>query len=210
MGDWPKEEISEGVFVDVDPESVIRSQAAEIARLREEVGRLGRDNNALKYGPEHFGGRMHQQVIDDLRADLDDARTALADAQAVGFAAGVEAAANSVKRHSDIARGEMSACYGQQAANSLGAWSAVVSHLDIEHDAIRALTPPDLTAAAARVLLADEKTVHKLCSELVKLVEAEEYAGTFEEWAESDQDEMVGFMQKALRALITEKGASAA
>jgi len=66
---------------------------AEIARLREEVGRLGRDNNALKYGPEHFGGRMHQQVIDDLRADLDDARTALADAQAVWFSEGVKAAA---------------------------------------------------------------------------------------------------------------------
>lgn len=34
MSDRPKEEISEGVFVDVDPESVIKSQAAEITRLR--------------------------------------------------------------------------------------------------------------------------------------------------------------------------------
>ena len=86
-------------------------------------------------------------------AEITRLRAALADAQAVGFAAGVEAAANSVKRHSDIARGKMSASYGQQDASILGEWSAIVSHLDIEQDAIRALTPPDATAAAARVLL---------------------------------------------------------
>ena len=93
-------------------------------------------------------------------AEITRLRAALADAQAVGFAAGVEAAANSVKRHSDIARGKMSASYGQQDASILGEWSAIVSHLDIEQDAIRALTPPDATAAAARVLLDDLAKSH--------------------------------------------------
>ena len=97
-------------------------------------------------------------------AEITRLRAALADAQAVGFAAGVEAAANSVKRHSDIARGKMSACYGQHDANGLVEWSAVVSHLDIEHDAIRALTPPDAPAAAARVLLGDDIQIARMAA----------------------------------------------
>ena len=71
-------------------------------------------------------------------AEITRLRAALADAQAVGFSAGVEAAA---KRCDAIAGNTADFNqYHRRAAGQCGA-------------AIRALTPPDLTAAAARVLL---------------------------------------------------------
>lgn len=71
-------------------------------------------------------------------AEITRLRAALADAHAVGFAAGVEAAA---KRCDAIAGNTADFNqYHRRAAGQCGA-------------AIRALTPPDLTAAAARVLL---------------------------------------------------------
>ena len=74
-------------------------------------------------------------------------RAALADAQAVGFAAGVEAAA---KRCDAIAGNTADFNhYHRRAAGQCGA-------------AIRALTPPDLTAAAARVLLADDIQIARM------------------------------------------------
>lgn len=64
-------------------------------------------------------------------AEITLLRAALADARAVGFAAGVEAAAGEVN-----------------GWKVLGGYGELV-------DKIRALTPPDATAAAARVLLDD-------------------------------------------------------
>jgi len=145
----------------------------------------------------------HEALFSEAAAEITRLRAALADAQAVGFAAGVEAAARCAEEY------QCSTCktwfhpenpHDDEDCTGRASWGDRRANAEAA-TAIRALTPPDLTAAAARVLLADAKTVHKLCSELVKLVEAEEYAGTFEEWAESDQDEMVGFMQKALRAI---------
>lgn len=113
MGDRPKEEISEGVFVDVDPESVIKSQAAEITRLR----------------------------------------AALADAQAVGFAAGVEAAAKAGANASQqlaLRRNPDLSPLRQQLIKQAIA------------NPIRALTPPEATAAAARVLLGDDIQIARM------------------------------------------------
>lgn len=113
---WPKEEISAGVFADVDPESVIKSQAAEIARLR----------------------------------------SALADAQAIGFAVGVEAAARCVEEY------QCSTCktwfhpndnpHDDEDCTGRASWGDRRADAETA-SAIRALTPPDATAAAARVLL---------------------------------------------------------
>lgn len=80
----------------------------------------------------------HEALFSEAAAEITRLRAALADAQAVGFAAGVKAAA---KRCDAIAGNTADFNqYHRRAAGQCGA-------------AIRALTPPDLTAAAARVLL---------------------------------------------------------
>lgn len=81
-------------------------------------------------------------------------RAALADAQAVGFASGVEAAAKELRATVDdccIADDQgriVDFMYDEFTSGSFAA--------------IRALTPPDATAAAARVLLGDENALRKL------------------------------------------------
>ena len=80
----------------------------------------------------------HEALFSEAAAEITRLRAALADAQAVGFAAGVKAAA---KRCDAIAGNTADFNqYHRRAAGQCGA-------------AIRALTPPDATAAAARVLL---------------------------------------------------------
>ena len=97
--------IQEDAPVDVDPESVIKSQTFENTRLR----------------------------------------ASIADAQAVGFAAGVVAAKTIVS---------LSAWkHGGDDAYSVGMDVGARHQNEQDLAAIRALTPPDATAAAARVLL---------------------------------------------------------
>lgn len=93
--------------------------------------------------------------ITRLRAELAEARESAQSAHAVGFAAGIEAAIASIMKHSNIARRRMAECYDELDPDGYNGWGDIVSHLDIELGAIRALTPPDITAAAARVLLDD-------------------------------------------------------
>jgi hypothetical protein len=58
--------------------------------------------------------------------------------------AGRDAALASVKAHSDRARSRMREAYSLETrAETVPQWSAIISHLDMEYDAIRALTPPD-------------------------------------------------------------------
>lgn len=99
---------------------------------------------------------------DKLRAELATADDRAKDAHAVGFAAGIEAAIASIMKHSNIARRRMAECYDELDPDGYNGWGDIVSHLDIELGAIRALTPPDVTAAAARVLLADDVALSKM------------------------------------------------
>ena len=82
--------------------------------------------------------------------EITSLRAALADAQAVGFAAGVEAVAKEIERDDDnIGRAmSMAICCSGHECGCMGA--SVRDYLVYN---IRALTPPDATAAAARVLL---------------------------------------------------------
>lgn len=100
--------------------------------------------------------------INFLRAELATADDRAEDAHAVGFAAGIEAAIASIMNHSNIARRRMAECYDELDPDGYNGWGDIVSHLDIELGAIRALTPPDITAAAARALLADDVALSKM------------------------------------------------
>ena len=95
-------------------------------------------------------------------------RAALADAHAVGFAAGVEAAAKA-------ADAEVSLLYKQIKDNNEfyrknGIWDTGanteceyrIRALKAVAEATRALTPPDATAAAARVLLGDDIQIARM------------------------------------------------
>ena len=129
----------------------------------------------------------HEALFSEAAAEITRLRAALADAQAVGFAAGVEAAA---KRCDAIAGNTADFNhYHRRAAGQCGA-------------AIRALTPPDLTAAAARVLLADDAAAHALCAAFVNgLRERSIDTPPYDGWSQKDKDETAGFMQKGLRAI---------
>ena len=98
-------------------------------------------------------------------------RAALADAQAVGFAAGVEAAA---KRCDAIAGNTADFNhYHRRAAGQCGA-------------AIRALVCPELTAAAARVLLEDDAAMNTLSD-----YEHRQWAGWFRHQLEQSSPENI-------------------
>ena len=83
-------------------------------------------------------------------AEITRLRAALADAHAVGFAAGVEAVAKEIEGDDDnIGRAmSMAICCSGHECGCMGA--SVRDYLVYN---IRALTPPDATAAAAMVLL---------------------------------------------------------
>lgn len=150
--------IQEDAPVDVDPESVIKSQTFENTRLRASIA------------------------------------AAIADAQAVGFAAGVVAAKTIVS---------LSAWkHGGDDAYSVGMDVGARQQNEQDLAAIRALTPQDATAAAARVLLADDAAAHALCAAFVnglreRVIDTPPYDG----WSQKDRDETAGFMQKGLRAI---------
>lgn len=86
-----------------------------------------------------LGSRIFGEAADEITR----LRAALADAQAVGFAAGKEAAA------------QMAEDWFYDPEND------VVTDVRLR-DAIRALTPPGATAAAARVLLADDIQIARM------------------------------------------------
>lgn len=92
-----------------------------------------------------LGSRIFGEAADEITR----LRAALADAQAVGFAAGVEAAAK-------VAVPDERSMHADQSEYMAGARHAGWRI----HGEIRALTPPDATAAAARVLLDDLAKSH--------------------------------------------------
>lgn len=128
-------------------------------------------------------------------AEITRLRAALSDAQVVGFAAGVEAAATLVATHAYTS-----------GSNGMTLEPSEMARHDMHHHTIakgiRALTPPDLTAAAARVLLADDAAAHALCAAFVNgLRERSIDTPPYDGWSQKDKDETAGFMQKGLRAI---------
>lgn len=95
------------------------------------------------------------EEADELRAELAEARGSAQSDRAVGFAAGIEAAARIILDEIDLARIAMPS-------------AAPILCADLR--SIRALTPPDITAAAARVLLADMENI--TAKPLANMVEA--------------------------------------
>ena len=88
-----------------------------------------------------LGSRIFGEAADEITR----LRAALADAQAVGFAAGVEAAKTAVSLNAWK--------HGGDDAYSVGMDVGARQQNEQDLAAIRALTPPEATAAAARVLL---------------------------------------------------------
>ena len=117
----------------------------------------------------------------------------------MGFAAGVEAAAKRVGfTECPACGGEGWEIYDHEEHDCQTCFGrGVVPHLDKS-----ALTPPDLTAAAARVLLADDAAAHALCAAFVNgLRERSIDTPPYDGWSQKDKDETAGFMQKGLRAI---------
>ena len=90
------------------------------------------------------------RLAQEMSSEITRLRAALADAQAVGFAAGVEAVAKEIEGDDyNIGRAmSMAICCSGHECGCMGA--SVRDYLVYN---IRAITPPDATAAAARVLL---------------------------------------------------------
>lgn len=111
--------------------------------------------NALE-GNLQFVRRSLLSAADEitrLRAELAEAGESAQSAHAVGFAAGIEAAASAVQ------------AYEVECAKFQSECGAIVNAFDsltYASSAIRALTPPDITAAAARALLADDVALSKM------------------------------------------------
>ena len=87
-----------------------------------------------------LGSRIFGEAADEITR----LRAALSDAQAVGFAAGVEAAKSFLLDAREISDDD------EEVSPSGETFLTLIASLPT---AIRALTPPDATAAAARVLL---------------------------------------------------------
>ena len=93
----------------------------------------------------HLGHVKTPEILRGCAVEITRLRAALADSQAVGFAAGAEAAKTIVS---------LSAWkHGGDDAYSVGMDVGARHQNEQDLAAIRALTPPDATAAAARVLL---------------------------------------------------------
>ena len=116
-------------------------------------------------------------------AEITRLRAALADAQAVGFAAGVEAVAKEIEGDDDnIGRAmSMAICCSGHECGCMGA--SVRDYLVYN---IRALMPPDLTAAAARVLLGDDAAMNTLSD-----YEHRQWAGWFRHQLEQSSPENI-------------------
>lgn len=92
------------------------------------------------------------RLAQEMSSEITRLRAALADAQAVGFAAGVEAAAKVAAMQAVHTREVIKRATASELVSNL----VTVTKSRTAHDteiAIRAITPPDATAAAARVLL---------------------------------------------------------
>jgi len=97
-----------------------------------------------------LGSRIFGEAADEITR----LRAALADAQAVGFAAGVEAAAKYIDRRVNNYIDEHGIFDWETGVTEFpGNGEEWVGDQEETAEAIRALTPPDATAAAARVLL---------------------------------------------------------
>ena len=125
----------------------------------------------------HLGHVKTPEILRGCAAEITRLRAALADAQAVGFAAGVEAAA---KAGSDAAI--------QVALRQNPELSPLRQQLIKQAIAnpIRALTPPDATAAAARVLLEDDAAMNTLSD-----YEHRQWAGWFRHQLEQSSPENI-------------------
>mgnify|MGYP000364287429 CR=1 FL=1 len=118
-------------------------------------------------------------------AEITRLRAALADAQAVGFAAGVEAAAKVAVAQAVYTRETIERATGSELVSNLVTVTKSKTAHDIE-TAIRALTPTDATAAAARVLLADEAAMNTLSD-----YEHRQWAGWFKHQLEQSTPENI-------------------
>jgi hypothetical protein len=105
------------------------------------------------------------RLAQEMSSEITRLRAALADAQAVGFAAGVEAAAKEIEGDDyNIGRAmSMAICCSGHECGCMGA--SVRDYLVYN---IRAITPPDATAAAARVLLGDEAMIEQIAEKFAR------------------------------------------
>ena len=82
------------------------------------------------------GKSANEPAIVYVRADaLIDAHDRLATARNDAL----EEARTKIREHSDIARRKLSECYDTGDGDAAAIWGAIISHLDIAHDTIRAL-----------------------------------------------------------------------
>ncbi len=147
------------IVVEISPGSGEYSAGIDLGGLCFRLIQDAYDDNGFRYSaPKNFGSidaakaaaqadytaRVLSAVDPD---EITRLRAALADAQAVGFAVGVEAAKTAVSLNAWK--------YGGDDAYSVGMDVGARQQNEQDLAAIRALTPPDLTAAAARVLLDD-------------------------------------------------------
>jgi len=161
------------IVVEISPGSGEYSAGIDLGGLCFRLIQDAYDDNGFRYSaPKNFGSidaakaaaqsdytaRVLSAVDPD---EITRLRAALADAQAVGFAAGVEAAAKVAVAQAVYTRETIERATGSELVSNLVTVTKSKTAHDIE-TAIRALTPPDLTAAAARVLLGDENALRKL------------------------------------------------
>ena len=100
----------------------------------------------------HLGHVKTPEILRGCAAEITRLRAALADAHAAGFAAGVEAAAKVAAMQAVHTREVIKRATASELVSNL----VTVTKSRTAHDteiAIRAIAPPDATAAAARVLL---------------------------------------------------------
>ena len=127
---------------DPKPDAVTADHLREMARLCRPCACDYGCRHDVARGKIHDLGGWHTIAMklldeaDELRTELAEARGSAQSAHAVCFAAGIEAAA---KYHDNFLMTKTSVAVEKVVAST---------------EAIRALTPPDITAAAARVLLA--------------------------------------------------------
>ncbi len=132
----------------------LEAQAAEIARLKTEIERLGRDLNRAKYGEPDFSWAIHNAAMVELRDRAEKAEAALSESQA------------------------LLAMWPEVAATEVEAWGMPSGSAPA---AIRTLTPADAQAALdARINAAREEgwvmglreaadTVEDYCSDMPDL-----------------------------------------
>lgn len=115
------------------------------------------ERSAPEEWDEHEDVMEAADYIARLTAELAEARAEKEAAYAVGFAAGIEAAAKSAtdgcdRKHATIFRADGVKSKHDQCRHGVVMYEDCIA---CEIEAIRALTAPDTTQAAARVLLAD-------------------------------------------------------